>query len=43
MKRKLVRYGALGASAAVVAGGLVLGAGAASAATVIGTLSVSPR
>jgi hypothetical protein len=42
MKRKLVRFGALGASAAVVAGGLVLGAGAASAATVIGTLSISP-
>lgn len=42
MKRKLVRFGALGASAAVVAGGLVLGAGAASAATGLGTLTVNP-
>jgi hypothetical protein len=42
MNRKLARFGAVGASAAVVAGGLVLGAGAASAAPVIGTISVNP-
>ncbi len=42
MNRKLARIGALGASAAVATGGLVLCAGAASAATVLGTISVSP-
>jgi hypothetical protein len=42
MNRKLARLGTLGVSAAVAAGGLVLGAGAAWAAPVIGTLSVNP-
>ena len=42
MNRRLIRFGALGASGVVVAGGLVLGAGAASAAPSLGTVSVNP-